>query len=140
MKSPPPKNARAGLATGQRDDEQTGQIVARNWPGASQRSYHVRFVRNGETEPQVVRYLVGGMANAFAKCGRRFPEAKLIEGWIEGSYADGRGITVYAPPSTIRIVAEPAPEEEQTVFDFLQEISLSPKKREGDAMSPIPQT
>jgi hypothetical protein len=100
-------------------------------------TYHVRFVRNGETEPQVVRYLVGGMANAFAKCVRRFPEAKLIEGWIEGSYADGRGITVYAPPSTIRIVAEPASEEEQTVFDFLQEISLSPKKREGDATSSV---
>jgi hypothetical protein len=33
---------------------------------------------------------------------------------------------------------EPAPEEEQTAFDFLEEISLSPKQRDRDATSPVP--
>jgi len=32
---------------------------------------------------------------------------------------------------------EPAPEEEQTLFGFLEEISLSPKKRDRDATSSI---
>jgi hypothetical protein len=74
--------------------------------------YHVKFISDGETEPQVVRYRVGSMVSAFDKCLREFSEAKLIKGWVEGSYKDGHGITVYAPRSTARIVAEPAPEEE----------------------------
>ena len=40
-------------------------------------------------------------------------------------------------PSMVRIVAEPAPEEEQTLFGFLEEVSLSPKKRDRDATSSI---
>src|SRR6516164_8806953 len=100
-------------------------------------SYHVRFIRDGETEPQVVRYRVGSIGSAFDKCLREFSEAKLIGGWVEGSYKDGRGITVYAPPSTVRILAEPAPEDEQTVFGFLEEISLPPKKRDRDVTSSI---
>jgi hypothetical protein len=58
-------------------------------------------------------------------------------GWVEASYKDRRGITVYAPPSTASILAKPAPEEEQTSFGFLEEISLSPKKRDRDATSSI---
>ncbi len=98
--------------------------------------YHVKFIRD-ETKPQVVRYRVGSIVSAFDKCLREFSEAKLIEGWVEVSYKDGRGITVDAPPSTARIVAEPAPEEEQTLFGFLEEVSLSPKKRDRDATSSI---
>jgi hypothetical protein len=56
-----------------------------------------------------------------------------------GSAKDRRSITVYPPPSTARIVAEPAPEEEQTLFGFVEEVSLSPKKRDRDATSSIPQ-
>ena len=93
--------------------------------------YHVKFIRDGETKPQVVRYRVGSIVSAFDKCLREFSEAKLIEGWVEASYKDGRGITVYAPRSTARIVAEPAPEEEQTLFDFLEKISSNSKRREG---------
>ena len=99
--------------------------------------YHVKFIRDGETKPQVVRYRVGSIVSAFDKCLREFSEAKLIEGWVEASYKDGRGITVYAPRSTARIVAEQAPEEEQTLFGFLEEVSLSPKKRDRDATSSI---
>jgi hypothetical protein len=99
--------------------------------------YHVKFIRDGETEPQVVRYRVGSIESAFDKCLREFSEAKLIENWVKGSYKDGRAITVYAPPSTARIVVEPAPEEEQTLFGFLEEVSLNPKKRDRDATSSI---
>jgi hypothetical protein len=104
------------------------------------RPYYVEFVRGGETESQIVRYRVGSIVSAFDKCLREFSEAKLIGGWVEGSYKDGRGITAYAPPSTVRIVAEPAPEEEQTVFGFLEEISSSTKKRDHDATSSILQS
>jgi hypothetical protein len=95
--------------------------------------YHVKFIRDGETKPQVVRYRVGSMVSAFDKCLREFPEAKLIGGWVEASYKDGGDITVYEPPSTARILAEPAPEEEQTSFGFFEEIS-----RDRDATSPVP--
>jgi hypothetical protein len=102
--------------------------------------YHVKFIRNGEAAPQVVRYRVGSIVSAFDKCLREFSEAKLLKGWGEGSYKDGHGITVYAPPSTAKIVAETALEEEQTLFGFLEEISLSRKKRDRDATSSILQT
>jgi hypothetical protein len=57
----------------------------------------------------------------------------------EGSYRDGCDITIYAPPSTLRIVAPPPTKEEQTLFGFFEEISLSPKKQDRDATTLIPQ-
>ena len=47
------------------------------------------------------------------------------------------GKSALSGPSMVRIVAKPAPEEEQTLFGFLEEISLSPKKRDRDATSSI---
>jgi hypothetical protein len=40
-------------------------------------------------------------------------------------------------PSMIRIVAAPKAKEEQVLFGCLNEISLSPKKRDRDATAPI---
>jgi hypothetical protein len=91
-------------------------------------SYHVRFIRDGETEPQVVRFRASSIASAFDRCLRKFPQAKLIEGRVEGSYKDGCGITIYAPPSTVTIVARTAAKEEQPVFGFFEKISLSQKE------------
>jgi hypothetical protein len=102
--------------------------------------YHVKFIRNGETEPQVVRYRVGSIVSAFDKCLREFSGAKLVKGWVKGSYRDGHGITVYAPPSTVRIAPQPALKEEQTLFGFVEEISSSTKKRDHDAISSVLQS
>jgi hypothetical protein len=95
------------------------------------RPYYVEFVRGGETESQIVRYRVGSIGSAFDKCLREFSEAKLIKGWVEGSYKDGHGITVYAPPSRARIVAEPALEEEQTAFEFFFSCREEPAVNRG---------
>jgi hypothetical protein len=92
---------------------------------------NVKFIRDGETKPQVVRYRVGSIGSAFDKCLREFSEAKLIKGWVEGSYKDGHGITVYAPPSTARILAEPALEEEQTAFEFFFSCREEPAVNRG---------
>jgi hypothetical protein len=47
------------------------------------------------------------------------------------------GNSALSGPSMVRIVAEPAPEEEQTLLGFLEEVSLGPKKRDRDAKSSI---
>src|SRR5262245_23100671 len=97
--------------------------------------YNVRFTLNGEP-PRTIVYLDDCVAGAYAKCLRRFPEAKLLGALVRGCYMEAKilrvGVTTYEAPSTVRIVAEPGPPEEQTVFPFLTEISSS-KKQNGAA-------
>ena len=96
-------------------------------------TYHVRFRKNGKVKSQVRRFQAANPGTAFAKCVKKFPDCQLLEGWREerlivigGDYC----CLTYAPPSTARIVAEPIPREEQTLFGFMdEEISLSPKKQ-----------
>jgi hypothetical protein len=99
-------------------------------------SYHVKFIRNGETKPQVARYRVGSIVGAFDKCLRTFPEAKLVEGWISSSYKENGetfcGKTVYAPPSTVKIAAEPVSKASQTHFGFWPETLSTKPNRAGD--------
>ena len=79
------------------------------------KTYHVKFSYNGkdELEPQVRSYKTASVIRAFEKCLREYPGSKLIEGWREGGYLDGYGITRYEPPSIVKVEAEPAPKVEQ---------------------------
>ena len=79
------------------------------------KTYHVKFSYNGkdELEPQVRSYKTSSVIRAFEKCLREYPGSKLIEGWREGGFLDGYGITRYQPPSIVRVEAEPAPKVEQ---------------------------
>jgi len=88
------------------------------------KTYYVKFRYNGEgelVEPQIRRYKATSPGHAFEKCVSEFPGAKLIEGWSEGGLGINYGCITYAPPSTVRIVAEPAPKAEETKFPFYDE-------------------
>jgi len=103
-------------------------------------TYHIRFNRRGETKTQVRQFPAADAGHAFAKCLRKYSGCILLEGWREEKLPGGGEIChiSYAPPSTIRIVAEPTPVEKQTYFGFLEEISWNhPKKQECAATSPI---
>ena len=83
------------------------------------KTYRIKFTYDGEGEAQVRRYEATSPGQAFEKCLRKFPGAKLLEGWCEGRIAGiTHGRITYAPPSTVRVVAEPAPKEEETNFPF----------------------
>jgi len=79
------------------------------------KTYYVKFSYNGkdELEPQVRSYKTSSVMRAFEKCLREYPGSKLIEGWREGGYLDGYGITRYEPPSIVKVEAEQAPKVEQ---------------------------
>jgi hypothetical protein len=81
------------------------------------KTYHIKFSYNGEDElkPQVRSFKAASVIRAFDKCLKEYPGSKLIEGWREGGFLDGYGITKYQPPSTARIAieTEPAPKLEQ---------------------------
>jgi hypothetical protein len=99
-------------------------------------TFHINFCQNGEAEPQVERFKAAGPGPAFEKCVQKYPGCTLLEGWLEGRLIGIGGEycrLTYAPPSTAKIEAEPAPKEQQSDFGFLAEISLSPKKRVGAA-------
>jgi hypothetical protein len=81
-------------------------------------SYNIKFICADKLQPQVRRYKAANPGQAFSKCMREFPGAKLIEGWREGGLGDNYGCIVYAPPSTVRIAAEPPPQAEETKFSF----------------------
>jgi hypothetical protein len=83
-------------------------------------NYRIKFTCNGEGEPRVRSYKATSPGHAFEKCLREFPGAKLIEGRCEARLSTGTsygGIT-YAPPSTVRVVAEPTPKTEEIKFPF----------------------
>jgi hypothetical protein len=88
------------------------------------RTFYVKFYRNGEIEPRVIYYRDTSIVGAFEKTLRRFPDAKLIEGWTESFYEGERAFTKYTPPSTARIAPVLAPQWKQTVFNFFEEISI----------------
>jgi hypothetical protein len=77
--------------------------------------YNVKFADDENTRELRVRsYEAASAGQAFQKCLREFPKARLIEAWREGRYLDGYGITTYEPPSTPKVeVAEPAPSREE---------------------------
>lgn len=79
------------------------------------KTYHIKFSYNGEDElkPQVRSFKAASVIRAFDKCLKEYPGRKLIEGWREGGFLDGYGITRYEPPSTVKIEAETAPKVEQ---------------------------
>jgi hypothetical protein len=102
--------------------------------------YHVLFILKNAIKPQVRSFKGIVPGEAFWKCKKKFPDCQLLEGWREEKLPGGGEICriSYAPPSTIRIVAEPTPVEKQTHFGFLEEISWNhPKKQECAATSPI---
>jgi hypothetical protein len=79
------------------------------------KTYYVRFSYDVEDglEPQVRSYKAASVIRAFEKCLKEYPGSRLIEGWREGGYVDGYGITRYKPPSIVKVEAEPAPKVEQ---------------------------
>ena len=84
------------------------------------KTYHIKFTYDGEheLEPQIRNYKASSPGDAFKKCLREFPGAKLIEGWSNGGLGFNYGCITYAPPSTVRIEAEPAPKAEEQKFPF----------------------
>jgi hypothetical protein len=97
-------------------------------------NYSIRFTRNGEIETQVRLFQAGNPGHAFTKCVRRFPGCILLAAWCEGrliTEGGNIGRLSYAPPSTVRIIAEPIPEAKQMVFGFFEELSCNPRNRNG---------
>ena len=82
--------------------------------------YHVKFAYGGTTEPQIRKFIATSAGQAFRKCLREYPGAKLIEAWREGGYTDGYGITSYKQPSVRQLPdqTDQKPKEEQMKFDF----------------------
>jgi hypothetical protein len=95
-------------------------------------AYRIWFTRNGETKSEVKPFDALNPGSAFAKCVRKYPGCRLLEAWLEGRLVTGGGVVCrlsYAPPSTVRIIAEPTPNEEQILFGFFEELSLNPRKQ-----------
>jgi hypothetical protein len=90
--------------------------------------YNVKFAINGESEAQVRSYEATGAGQAFHKCLKEYPRARLIEAWREGKYLDGYGITTYQPPSMVKLAAEPAPKEEQILLHFPEQTAQRIKR------------
>jgi hypothetical protein len=67
------------------------------------------------------------------------PRGSALLNFLSNTFAPCRGescpgicgVTVYAPPSTARIVAEPAPGEEQTTFEFFSSCRREPAVNRG---------
>ena len=83
------------------------------------KTYHIRF--EGELGERVQSYRAASPGQAFKKCLRQFPGARLIEGW-SGIGSHYYGCVTYQPPSTAGVVAEPARQEEETKFPFYDEV------------------
>jgi hypothetical protein len=81
-------------------------------------TYHVRFSYDDEAEAQIRKFQAASPGHAFEKCLQEYPGCKLIEGWRENGLGANYGCITYTPPSTVRIVAEPAPKAEETRFPF----------------------
>jgi len=82
-------------------------------------SYRIKFIYADQLEPQVRSYKAASPGQAFKKCLRKYPGAKLIEGRKEGGLGGNYGCITYTPPPTVRIIAEPAaPKAEETKFPF----------------------
>jgi len=79
--------------------------------------YSVKY-DEGATGPYLKKYEAINAGQAFQKCLKECPKARLIEAWRECRYKNGYGITTYKPPSIVKGKAEPAPKEEQMKFDF----------------------
>jgi hypothetical protein len=94
---------------------------------------YIKFRRNGKAESQTKRYQAANPGHAFQKCHREFPDAQLIHGCRQSDCRGEYAVTTYEPPLMVRIVAGPKAKEEQVLFGFVDEISLSPKKRAGAA-------
>jgi hypothetical protein len=61
------------------------------------------------TESRVENFRATSAGAAFAKCLQEHPGATLIQAWREGGFMGGHGITIWAPPSTVKVEAEPLP-------------------------------
>jgi hypothetical protein len=94
-------------------------------------SYNVKFAIDdeGTTGPYVRTYKATNPGQAFQKCLKECPKARLIEAWREGQYLDGYGITTYRPPSMVKLEeAEPAPKEEQILLHFPEQTAQRIKR------------
>jgi hypothetical protein len=89
---------------------------------------NVKFIDEGTTEPYVRSYEATCAGQAFHKCLKEYPRARLIEAWREGKYLDGYGITTYQPPSMVKLAAEPAPKEEQILLHFPEQTAQRIKR------------
>jgi hypothetical protein len=85
-------------------------------------TYSIKFTKPPHEEHQVENFRATSPGQAFSKCLRANPGCKLVEGWLEGSYRDGYGCTVYTPPSTIRVSSGSRPNVEETNFPFIDEL------------------
>ena len=106
-------------------------------------SYHIPFIRSGETQTRVRQFKATNPGSAYAKCDKKFPGCALLEAWREGRLITGGGELcrlTYAPPSTIRIIAEPEPKAEQTHFGFFEQISFNRKEQHHEATTSVPLT
>jgi len=81
------------------------------------KTYCVKFCCSDQVQ-QFRRYKATSPGHAFIKCLREFPGAKLLEGWTEGGLGAYYGCVTYTSPSTVKVVANPATLEEETVFSF----------------------
>jgi hypothetical protein len=81
------------------------------------KGYTIKFCVRDE-EPQFQSYRATSPGDAFARCLRDFPGAKLLEAFSEGGLREHYGCITYAPPSTVRSMAQPTPKEEETTFPF----------------------
>jgi hypothetical protein len=91
---------------------------------------NVKFIIDdeGTTEAYVRSYEAINAGQAFQKCLKKYPGARLIEAWREGGYLDGYGITTYQPPSLVKVEAEPAPKEEQILLHFPEQTAQRIKR------------
>jgi hypothetical protein len=91
-------------------------------------TYCVRFCLNGKTKPQTKRYRAHTLGEAFQKCHREFPGARLIEGWRQGERNGERAITHYEAPSSVAVIPGPKNTAEQTAFRVADQLSFKPRE------------
>jgi hypothetical protein len=103
--------------------------------------YHVLFILKNAIKPQVRSFKGIIPGEAFWKCKKKFPDCQLLEGWREEKLPGGGDFRIsYAPPSTIRIIAEPEPKAEQTHFGFFEQISFDREEQHHEATTSMPLT
>jgi hypothetical protein len=106
-------------------------------------TYSIPFIRSGEAQTRVRQFKATNPGSAYAKCVKKFPGCTLLGAWGEGRLiTGGRELCrlTYAPPSTIRIIAEPEPKAEQTHFGFFEQFSFDRKEQHHEATTSMPLT
>jgi hypothetical protein len=100
-------------------------------------TFRVKYLRRDRIE-RVKCYHATNPGSAYDKCNREYPSAQLLDCWRQSEGNGEKAVTHYPPPSTIRLPAEPPPNEKQELFGFVDaSISFKPPQTDWNGGDPM---